>query len=233
MLAQKYAWTDSTIVLSWLNGNPRRFNTYVANVVSYIAELIAPDCWNHVCETDNPANCASRGLFPVELLEYQLWWNGPNWLTEPPTAWPHQSDHPHIETTEERECTLHTVTQYNHFYRSLLQLYKVETYHSLDLSFVNNCCANKNGCSLQSSSSLTTKELHTAEVYWISIAQEDCFPEEIEAIKKVKSYVALVLGCPSTQSLTHLTFYVCVAETASRRCHTQSASSHPLWETMV
>ena len=47
-LDQIYAWTDSTIVLSWLIGNPRRFNTYVANRVSYIVELIAPNRWNHV-----------------------------------------------------------------------------------------------------------------------------------------------------------------------------------------
>ena len=26
-----YAWTDSTIVLSWLIGNPRRFKIYVSN----------------------------------------------------------------------------------------------------------------------------------------------------------------------------------------------------------
>ena len=50
-----YAWTDSTIILSWLIGNPRCFNTYVANRVSHIVELIAPDRWNHICGTDNPA----------------------------------------------------------------------------------------------------------------------------------------------------------------------------------
>ena len=83
-LTQIYAWTDSNIVLSWLIGNHRRFNTYIPNRVSYIVELIAPDRWNHVRGTDNPADCASRGLFPVELLEYQIWWNGPNWLTQPP-----------------------------------------------------------------------------------------------------------------------------------------------------
>ena len=26
-----YAWTDSTIVLNWLCGNPRRFKTFVGN----------------------------------------------------------------------------------------------------------------------------------------------------------------------------------------------------------
>lgn len=34
-----YAWTDSTIVINWLVGNPRRFKTYVGNRVSHILEL--------------------------------------------------------------------------------------------------------------------------------------------------------------------------------------------------
>ena len=72
-----YAWTDSTIVLSWLVGNPRRFKTYVGNRISYILELTSPDRWNHVDGADNPADCASRGLLPSELLGHGLWWDGP------------------------------------------------------------------------------------------------------------------------------------------------------------
>ena len=81
-----YAWTDSTIVLNWLSGNPRCFKTFVGNRVSSILELIPPDRWKHVSGTDNPADCASRGLFPSELLEYNLWWEGPTWLSLPPVA---------------------------------------------------------------------------------------------------------------------------------------------------
>ena len=33
-----HAWTDSTIVLSWLSGSPRRFKTFVGNRVSNIME---------------------------------------------------------------------------------------------------------------------------------------------------------------------------------------------------
>lgn len=63
-ISHVFTWTDSTIILSWLIGNPRRFKTYVGNRVSGITELIAPDRWNHVNGADNPADCASRGLFP-------------------------------------------------------------------------------------------------------------------------------------------------------------------------
>ena len=57
---QLYAWTDSTIILSWLNGDPKRFKTYVCNRVSNIVELIGPDRWRHVCGAENPADCIER-----------------------------------------------------------------------------------------------------------------------------------------------------------------------------
>ena len=54
-----FAWTYSTIVLNWLIGNPRRFKTFVGNRVLCILQSIPPDCWNHVCSSQNPADCAS------------------------------------------------------------------------------------------------------------------------------------------------------------------------------
>ena len=54
-----FAWTDSTIILSWLTGNPRRFKTYIGNRVSLIVDQIPPDWWNHVIGAENPADCAS------------------------------------------------------------------------------------------------------------------------------------------------------------------------------
>ena len=72
-LSEVYAWTDSTIVLNWLTGNPRRFKTYVGNRVSEIVDRIPPNRWSHVASADNPADCASRGIFPSELLDHELW----------------------------------------------------------------------------------------------------------------------------------------------------------------
>ena len=101
-----YAWTDSTIVLSWLVGNPRRFKTYVGNRIYHILELTSPDRWNHVDGADNPADCASRGLLPSELLGHELWWDGPKLLKLPSSEWPKQSSLPDVDPSgEEREET--------------------------------------------------------------------------------------------------------------------------------
>ena len=75
-----FAWTDSTIVLNWIQGSPHRFKVFVGNRVAQVMELIPPERWRHVLSTDNPADCASRGIFPSEILTHALWWNGPQWL---------------------------------------------------------------------------------------------------------------------------------------------------------
>ena len=76
-LSQIFVWTDSTVVLGWLNGNPRGFKTYVGNRVSSIIDSVPAPQWSHVTGVENPAYCVSRGVSPCELLEHPLWWDGP------------------------------------------------------------------------------------------------------------------------------------------------------------
>ena len=134
-----YAWTDSTIVLSWLVGNPRRFKTYVGNRVSHIMELIPPDRWNHVSGLDNPADCASRGLFPSELIDHHLWWDGPSWLKLALDCWPQQASIQSIAPTgEERQICNFTMSELSspcHSSESVLLLQSFEACHCMDPSF--------------------------------------------------------------------------------------------------
>ena len=51
-------------------------------------ELVPASSWGHVVNQDNPADCASWGIFPSELIHNDLWWNGPPWLKLPPPKWP-------------------------------------------------------------------------------------------------------------------------------------------------
>lgn len=44
--------------------------------------------WNHVCSSDNPADCASRGMLAPELVVHRLWWHGPSWLSKLSALWP-------------------------------------------------------------------------------------------------------------------------------------------------
>ncbi|XP_059616178.1 uncharacterized protein LOC132261395 [Phlebotomus argentipes] len=83
-----YAWSDSTIVLQWLQESPRTWNTFVAHRVCAIQEILAPANWRHVPTASNPADCISRGVSPKELLDHHLWWHGPPWLGDSEEKWP-------------------------------------------------------------------------------------------------------------------------------------------------
>ena len=82
------AYTDSTIVLAWLDGSPKGDKIYVANRICKINKLLPTEAWGYVSTKDNPADCASRGIGAAELVSHPLWWHGPPWLMDDPIAVP-------------------------------------------------------------------------------------------------------------------------------------------------
>lgn len=97
-----FKWSDSTIVLSWLRKSPSNWKTFVANRVSKILQTVGCDNWSHVPSQENPADIATRGLYPTDLCNRNLWWHGPAWLKLSRNSWPklnHQID----ETEEEQK----------------------------------------------------------------------------------------------------------------------------------
>ena len=77
-----FAWSDSQIVLAWLKDDPRRWLTFVQNReadIHRIGEKL-PTSWNYIQSNQNPADCATRGMNPAELMDHQLWWSGPDLL---------------------------------------------------------------------------------------------------------------------------------------------------------
>ncbi|XP_017469233.1 PREDICTED: uncharacterized protein LOC108361176 [Rhagoletis zephyria] len=73
MNAPYYLWSDSSIALCWIKKQPTTLKLYVSNRVRQIQELTSPDRWHHIRSAQNPADCASRGISPLELLEHPLW----------------------------------------------------------------------------------------------------------------------------------------------------------------
>lgn len=83
-----HLWTDSAIVLGWLQRKPHTLKTFVANRIGEIQRLVSTSQWKHVCSEQNPADLGSRGCTPQELEASSLWWNGPSWLQLPEKEWP-------------------------------------------------------------------------------------------------------------------------------------------------
>ncbi|XP_070851548.1 uncharacterized protein [Drosophila suzukii] len=70
-----FAWSDSSIVLSWLSYAPAQLKTFVGNRTSEILDTIPRKTWRHEDSKSNPADCASRGLMAADLIDFHLWWN--------------------------------------------------------------------------------------------------------------------------------------------------------------
>ena len=82
------AYSDSTIVLAWLDGSPKRDKIYVANRICKTNKLLPTEAWGYVPTAENPADCASRGISAADLLSHPLWWHGPPWLRKQPLVAP-------------------------------------------------------------------------------------------------------------------------------------------------
>lgn len=78
---QVHLWSDSKCVLGWIAANPQRYKKFVASRITYIQNLKNVN-WHHIAGKENPADCASRGVFGDELKEHKLWWHGPSNLVE-------------------------------------------------------------------------------------------------------------------------------------------------------
>ena len=68
-------FTDSRIVLDWLNKHASTWKTFVANRVSYIQTTLPDAKWCHITSKQNPDNLNSRGLHASELLDLTLRWH--------------------------------------------------------------------------------------------------------------------------------------------------------------
>lgn len=85
-----HLWTDSEVVLAWINKSPSQLETFVGNRVAAIQHKTVERGikWHWVAGECNLADLASRGTTPNLLKENELWWNGPKWLSQNETFWP-------------------------------------------------------------------------------------------------------------------------------------------------
>ena len=93
-----YFWSDSSIVLSYINSDSTRFQRFVTNRVSFIRTHSSVQQWYHIPGDQNPADVLSRGIKCAKsFANNELWFNGPSFLSLAKNDWPKQSnkDLPH------------------------------------------------------------------------------------------------------------------------------------------
>ena len=181
------------MVLGWINAKPLSAKTFVANRVTQIHEVLAPDVWQHVSGVDNPADCASRGLDPSELKDHPLWWTGPNWLLDeqPPThVTPDMTPGERVLFELELKPTVAQVLHVkcaNDVSDSLLLRYsylsRLKRITGWCLRFANNCRAAAQKKPFTSvRGQLSAAELDAALLKWIKVVQRSKFAVEIQDV---------------------------------------------------
>ena len=71
-LQDVFAWSESTVILCWLHMPLERLNSYVSNRVEDTLTRIPANNCKYVPTETNPADLASQGVSPRELLESKL-----------------------------------------------------------------------------------------------------------------------------------------------------------------
>lgn len=95
---QYKCYTDSQIVLCWIQSNADKWKAFVSNRVRDIQSLTDPVCWSHCPGLENPADLVTRGLHASDLMANELWLEGPIWLKDDGVTACEPTDEVEIET---------------------------------------------------------------------------------------------------------------------------------------
>lgn len=178
-----YAWTDSMVVLGWLAAPPHKWQTFVANRVSQIQEVVPPDSWRHIPTKLNPADCASRGLFLNELRSHDLWWNGPAFLQMGMDNWPKQvkTETKRILPDMKKSRQVHQITSEPAFHDILSRFSSWKT-----LAHTTAYCLRWIGYKRSSpfpTTTLTVNEVEIAQFKWLRLIQSIYFTREVACLR--------------------------------------------------
>nr|CAI5840531.1 unnamed protein product [Callosobruchus analis] len=186
-----FLWTDSSIVLAWLNRESSELKTFVSNRVSEMQQLTSSYQWRHVRSEDNPADLISRGCDVERLKNHSLWFNGPQWLRMPESQWPILE--PKDETICSESLELNPIFAHNSVnqpylnfniltrYSSLTKLQRITAYC---LRFIDNCRKTLDERNL--SKHLAVNEINRAMNILIKLVQCQEFGMEIMHLKRCK-----------------------------------------------
>ncbi|XP_076388980.1 uncharacterized protein LOC143264668 [Megachile rotundata] len=104
-IEEVFLWTDSSIVLNWINKEACALKTFVANRVADIQEKTDAKMWRHIKSEHNPADLISRGIMPAQFQNNTLWLHGPEWLASDQARWPESKVNVVSEVPELKKVT--------------------------------------------------------------------------------------------------------------------------------
>ena len=103
-------WTDSKVVLGYINSDARRFKVFVANRVEQIRDHASTKQCHHVESSSNPADHALRGLDSKKKNQIRRWFDGPSFLWSRKQCWLEKSQ---LEEVSDEDPEVRKVVKVN------------------------------------------------------------------------------------------------------------------------
>ncbi|XP_052737425.1 uncharacterized protein LOC112046303 [Bicyclus anynana] len=187
-----YAFSDSTIALSWVRSPAHRFQTFVANRIAAINANLPAENWFHISGKENPADIISRPILPAKFINNTLWFHGPPWATLPFKEWPINECHSHaIDELPEHKtlisltakvCTDNESTDL--YYNSAMRM---SNWNKFIHSWVYVLRFTK---TLKSQGNITVADLEIAENYILrAIQKRHCLNINSPALRKLNAFL--------------------------------------------
>ncbi|GFX28503.1 integrase catalytic domain-containing protein [Trichonephila clavipes] len=223
--AELYLWSNSMIVLEWLRKEPMDL-TFVQNRVAKIQELYLNQLWRHVPSDQNPADLVSRGVDPDKLLQQNLWFNGPTFLSgdDYPNRTINCREKLDEYNSELKNCVNEQIENFqsvlnihvNDFLNDLLNLSNNYITNLRVLSFIFRFVENLKGIN-RLAGPLTTKAFEKAETFLVKKRQEQEFSSDINHLKSKGSVLPNTVHIELVSDLTSQAFIAALKRFMARR----------------
>ena len=176
---REYFWTDSRVVLGYINNDARRFHVFVANRVQLIREATEPDQWFYVKSEDNPADHASRGLTASGITN-STWLQGPSFL------WKRNIETNQVDTKlqlgDPEVKTVRSLRTQSRTFPNLLERFSRISNWSTLVSVIARLQRLSNG--VKGTQPPTIEERRVAERKILTLVQHDAFKDSIGTLEK-------------------------------------------------
>ncbi|XP_065091440.1 uncharacterized protein LOC135712376 [Ochlerotatus camptorhynchus] len=204
-IKQRFIWSDSKTVLSWIQSDHRRYKQFVAFRIGEILNLTKLEEWRWVPTRCNVADAMTKWEKKHSLCSDGPWFRAPHFLYRSEEQWPEQHSVTPNVSEEIRACLLfHDVTvtepmvDPQRFSRWKVLVRTVACAYR----FVSNCRRKRDGLRIEAVSTtenakkvikrslpatkvpLQREEYRKAEVYLWRSAQADCFMDEVKVLMK-------------------------------------------------
>ncbi|XP_058827081.1 uncharacterized protein LOC131687057 [Topomyia yanbarensis] len=192
-ISESRFWSDSTVVLQWLQSPPNTWKTFVANRVSEIQSSTHGARWSHISGKENPADLISRGMRMDDFLSSDLWKHGPHWLLQAENEWPAPTMLPaltdNVEVKKVFVAVIHNKPGVNPMFTRYSSLDKLIRVTAHCLRFVGNMRSKTRThpsvtTDFLPGKCLSAKQISDTQSHLVQLAQADAFHDELKDLKR-------------------------------------------------